>query len=322
MLNKFTKFISIAFLVTHYSFANNGVEIDYISGDFLDSEALTQHIKILSSDSFQGRKFSSDEIINAQYYITKQLKHLRIEPFQESYLHNFIHKTLFNTKHGKNIIASIKGSSLPNQYIVLSAHYDHLGKKYNGIYNGADDNASGVSALLAIGHKLSIVPLHHSVILLFTDGEEANLLGAKAFIEEQKLLIPHIKLNINIDMIAGNKRTRHLQYVSKRLDKVMLEEDVDKLSRITTKIKLKNGFRSSDTRMRNRHAWYNASDHSVFNNKKIPFIYYGVGTHSNYHTVKDTFDNINLKFFMSSSATIYKQLRFIDNSMLNKNLTN
>lgn len=287
-------------------------------------EQLHQHLASLSADNMAGRRFASPESIKAQEYLIASLTQSDVKPWQQQFIHPFTHSTFFTKKLGKNIIGYVQGTSLPDRYILLSAHYDHLGKKGTKIYNGADDNASGTAALLVFAEKIAKAPLKHSVIFLFTDAEEVNLLGAKAFINEQQQLLPQIKLNINIDMIAGSKKTKHLYYIDNRLGQVLSPNKVLQLNRLphSQNIKLKRGFKNKNISTNNRISWTRASDHGAFNRAKIPFIYFGVGTHKNYHTTHDDFANVNLGFYLQACQSIFAHLRFFDDHIgINTNKT-
>jgi len=280
-------------------------------------EELGNHLQILSADNMAGRKFASAESTKAQNHIISSLISSNIHPFQDKYRHPFEHSSFFYQKKGNNIIGFVKGTSFPNQYIILSAHYDHLGRKGSRVFNGTDDNASGTAAVLVFGQVIAKTPLKHSVIFLFTDGEEVNLLGAKAFIDQQKHLLPKIMLNINIDMIAGSKNTNKLHYIDNRLDSILPQSEIEHLAILSnnSEIKIKRGFKRPQYRANNTAIWINASDHAVFNRKQIPFIYFGVGEHKNYHTTHDDIDNINLPFFIQASQTIFQYLLFFDKNI-------
>lgn len=286
---------------------------------FNDKQLLV-YLKTLSSDKFSGRKFATDGNKQAQEYIISTLKELAIPAFDNQYQHHFDHERLFDTKQGANIIGFIEGETLSEQYIVLSAHFDHLGNKGQKIFNGADDNASGTAALLTYASMIIKKPLNHSVILLFTDGEEVNLLGAKAFVSQQKQRLNQIRLNINLDMIAGTNKTKALNYIKHDFDQILSSETQIKFTKFQhdQSIKIKKGFKQPN---RNRSTltrtnWRMASDHAVFYQADIPFIYFGVGTHKNYHSVKDNYDNINSKFFIAATKSIYQQLLFLDKNII------
>jgi Zn-dependent M28 family amino/carboxypeptidase len=280
--------------------------------------SLLRHLHYLSSDNLQGRKVGSYGGELTQQYLVAQLSNANITPFAENYLTPFLIEKSFSTIHANNVVALIPGSKYPDKFIVLSAHFDHLGAQGKRIFNGADDNASGTSALLHYAKQLKQSPLRHSVILLFTDGEEANLKGAKAFIEQNKELLPSIMLNINVDMIAGNKQTKRLRYISRGLDTILSEEQLSAYTQYQQNepISIKKGFRQFvRNSLNNKIRWEVASDHGAFHGKNIPFIYFGVGSHNNYHKTSDTFENINQEFYVKAVDSIYQQINFLDQNL-------
>ena len=122
------------------------------------------------------------------------------------------------------------------------------------------------------------------------------------------------ELNINLDMIAGDSKTNTLRYIDYGLKSLL---NVDELASINQPIKTKafrfrHGFEYDRHSLMRRRNWKMASDHGVFYKEKIPFIYYGVDTHKNYHTVNDDYDNVNLSFYLVATNYIYEQLRLID----------
>lgn len=312
-------FISFFYCATASS-ANENVAIAL---DKADKVSVLNHLETLSSDEFAGRKFSSEESLITQSYLINALKKLKVSAFKGNYRHSFEQISFFSHKNGANIIGYIPGSQFPQQYIVLTAHYDHLGSKQNKVFNGADDNASGTAALLHYAKVIEQNPLKHSVIILFTDGEEADLLGAKAFVNEQKDLLVDIKLNVNLDMIAGSVSTKRLRFISRDLAQVISPEKLQKLSHLQASLKanstttLTAGFRNMRSAGSNifRTNWRMASDHGAFSKAGIPFIYFGVGAHKNYHSVRDDFNGINQALFLASIDVIFQQLIFLDTAI-------
>jgi Zn-dependent M28 family amino/carboxypeptidase len=278
---------------------------------------LLEHLSFLSSDELAGRKIASEGNIKAQEYIIDQLKHFSISPLNKEYQHKFIIKKFLNNISGSNVVAMIPGISQEKSYILLSAHLDHIGVKRNKVFNGADDNASGTSALLSIAQQLIKLPLKHNVIFLFTDGEEVNLTGAKAFVEDHPNIINDIKLNINLDMLAGSNQTKKLRYIWRGINDLMNESDVKRLQKLQNSlgISLKKGFKARTFGGNRNRKWIMSSDHGVFHRAGIPFIYFGVGTHINYHQDTDTFDNANHDFFHLATNSIFQQLIFIDQNI-------
>ena len=286
----------------------------------VEKQLLLEYFKVISSDGFEGRKLGSVGGLKASEYIYTQLKSSGVLPFEGKFKHAFSFNKFNTVIQGNNVIGEIKGTHYPNQYIVLTAHYDHLGKKNNRIYNGADDNASGTSALLIIAKMLAESPLQHSILVLFTDGEESNLKGAKAFSKEKQKLFDDIKLNINLDMLSGAKQTRKLRYISRRLDSLLTPSELNTFkTKQFKKFQLVKGFKSAHRNVLNKRVnWDMASDHWVFHQQGIPFVYYGVGTHHNYHKSSDTYENSNLLFFFNATNAIYQQLLFLDSAISSK----
>jgi len=293
-----------------------------------DNLSVLDHLKILSSDSFTGRKFASQGGIQSQNYLVSTLEGLAIPSFQHQYRHSFEQSGLFQSKVGTNIIAYVPGTHNIDEYIILTAHYDHLGTKRNKVFNGADDNASGTAALLDYAKRLKRQPLKYSVILLFTDGEEVDLLGAKAFITQQQSLLSQFKLNINLDMIAGSKRTKRLRFIRQDLATILSPLELEGFNQLQIDLKtssaarLTSGFRNvrGAGSSISRTNWRMASDHGVFSKAGIPFLYFGVGPHKNYHTEFDDFDHINSLLFLSATDIIFQQLSFLDNAMYNHSI--
>lgn len=280
----------------------------------IEENQLLNHFETLSSDTFQGRKVSTKGSLKAQKYIEKQLINMSALPFKGKYRHSFQYKSSFNLVTGSNIVAFIEGTGTSDKYIVLTAHFDHLGIKGNKIFNGADDNASGTAALLAIAEQLTTKALKHNVLILFTDAEEKGLKGSKAFLKENKHFFSQIKLNINMDMLAGSKSSKNLHYIFHGLDKLLSKESIDKFqgNHLYQEFSIIKGFKRNRHELNKRTQWLLASDHGVFHKQGIPFVYYGVGTHKNYHSQNDEFENTNHQLLIKSTNAIYQQLLFLD----------
>ncbi len=283
----------------------------------LDEHYLLSTYQQLSSEQFSGRKVGTFSSRLAQQYLIQQMQSLGLTPFNGSYFHQFSFTNLTGEQiTAGNLVAELRGNSNSQQFIVLTAHMDHLGQQGSHIYYGADDNASGCSALLAIIKKLSILPeqLKHNILVIFTDGEESGLKGAKAFLQQNPQLVPNIKLNINLDMLAGSADSRYLHYLSRNLNKILNKQHLAtfKQQQAYQGFPVLYGFKRHLI-YKNKHVrWLKASDHYAFHRQGIPFIYYGVGVHNNYHTRRDTFENSNKILLIQSANTIYHQLLLLD----------
>jgi len=168
------------------------------------NERLEKHVYTLASDEMQGRKPGTKYSRMAAEYIINQWKEIGIEPFfDNSYVQPF------NNDKYQNIVGIIHGNDpvLKNEYIVVGAHYDHLGTFLGLIFNGADDNASGTATVIELGRELKRVQsnLKRSVILIAFDAEEWGLLGSIHFITHWEEPLENIKLMIGVDMVGWYK---------------------------------------------------------------------------------------------------------------------
>jgi hypothetical protein len=242
-------------------------------------ERLEKHVYILAGDSFKGRQAGSVYGRQAAEYIVNQWKEAGVAPYNAgSYFQDFSGKY-------RNLIGIIEGSdsSLKNEYIVVGAHYDHLGFKVDGdtiIYNGADDNASGVAALIELGRELSENRslLRRSVILIAFDAEEIGLFGSRHFVNEPLVPLEKIKLMFSVDMVGWLKAGGKVEYMGtgsiRNGDGLILDAGLipDGLH-VTTK-----DFENSI---------FTATDTEPFAKKGIPTLAVTTGLKSPYHKPED-----------------------------------
>ena len=265
----------------------------------VDSTALLSHVKELSSDIYKGRAAGSTGNQRARAYIKNYFKNLNLDTFEDDYLSPF--------DGGVNIIGYIKGTENPNTYIVVTAHFDHLGVQNGQIYNGADDNASGTSALMEMAAYLKENPLNQSIIFAALDAEEQGLKGAKAFVKNPPVEASTVALNVNMDMISHNDKnelyaagTYHYPFLKPYLQTVAKSAEV----------KLLFGHDIPGT---GHDDWTNSSDHAPFHQEwNLPFIYFGVEDHPDYHRPTDDFENINPSFFVDATVAILASLIELD----------
>ncbi len=274
-----------------------------------DKKALLKHVKSLSSDAFEGRRTGTEGATKTRKYIVNQFHTLKVEPLGKSFEQSFSFTEKRKAFDAVNILGLIKGKEFSKKYIVISAHYDHEGVKYGEIYNGADDNASGLSALFAFAEYFRKNPPKHSVILAAFDGEELGLQGSKYFINNTIISSKNIVANLNMDMISrsaknelfavGTKHNKRLEYIIKHFE-------------CSNKIKLRIGHDGYD----GLDNWTYSSDHANFYKKGIPFLYFGVEDHKDYHEPTDDYENIHPEFYIEAVKTIISVFQEIDVSQL------
>ncbi|QHI37980.1 Aminopeptidase YwaD [Kordia antarctica] len=277
-------------------------QTETIAYDFNEINLL-KHVKELSSDIYQGRETGTLGATKAKNYIIGEFKKLNVKPLGESFEQVFPLPKKLKATQGENIIGYIKGSEKAAEYIVITAHYDHEGIKNGKVYNGADDDASGISALLAFAEYLQKYPPKHSVLLIAFDAEEKGLLGSYYYIENSIVPKEQLKLNINMDMISrSDKKELYAvgpQYYSQYKPII---ENLEKSGEVTLLIGHKE--------------WTYSSDHAGFHTAKIPFIYFGVEDHKDYHKPTDDFENIHPTFYTNAVQTIISFFKEVDNQQL------
>lgn len=274
-----------------------------------NTDSLLYHIKTLSSDALEGRRTGTKGAEKAQDYIIERFEKSNIKPVNTTYEQPFSFQGRGKSYNGVNVLGSIKGSEHPDKYIVISAHYDHEGIKNEKIYNGADDNASGVSALLVFAEYFESHPPKHSIILAAFDAEELGLDGSKYFVANSIVPLENIKLNINMDMISRNDNNQ--LYVAGTIFNDTLKYIVSNYLP-SKKITLIMGHDGKD----GLQNWIYSGDHSPFHMKNIPFLYFGVEDHKDYHRPTDDFENIQPEFYKTSVETILNIFSLLDSSNL------
>lgn len=274
----------------------------------LDTLQLLHDVKALSADSMQGRKSCTFGSRKAQQYILAAFQKNQLQPFNGSFKQYFSFSTRGSPcDSAANLIGFLAGTA--PHCIVLSAHYDHLGIVNGKIYHGADDNASGVAALLALMNYFIRHQPRHTLIFAVFDGEEAGLQGAKAFVKNLPVAPSRVALNINLDMVSRNDKNE--LYAAGGSHYPFLQPPLEKIAK-TSAVKLLLGH---DKGGNSADDWTNASDHAAFHAKGIPFVYFGVEDHVDYHQPTDVFEKISSGFFINATATILAAVLALDHDL-------
>ena len=175
---------------------------------------LRKHVFYMAADSLNGRKAGSMDANKVAHYIAREYEKAGLKPFFDNWFYDF-HLGYDTATTYRDVVGWIEGTDpeLKNQYILVGAHYDHLGVKNNEIYNGADDNASGSATVIEMARMLAQKPLKYSVIFCAFDAEEIGLHGSTAL--SRKLnkmnLIPNIRLMMSIDMVGWYSQSGFLR---------------------------------------------------------------------------------------------------------------
>lgn len=270
----------------------------------LDSARLMADLSTLAADSMEGRRFGTPGGARARAFLLSAVTRIGLAPVRGGFAMPFTAKA-GGELHGANVVGMIRGTKQPDRYIVVSAHYDHLGVRGGTIYPGADDNASGTAAVLEIARWFTTHPPANSIIFAFFDGEEEGLLGAKAFVANPPVPLASIIADVNLDMVSRNEHGE--LYASGAARYPTMKAPLDGVAAIAP-VRLLLGH---DTGIGDSN-WTDQSDQGAFDAKKIPFVYFGVEDHADYHKPGDTVAHIQPGFFYGCARTIAEFVRRLD----------
>lgn len=248
-------------------------------------QRLKEHVYYLAADSLQGRKAGTEYSRKAASYIQRQYEEIGLKPFFGDWF-------LFFAPGGENssigakyvdVVGVIEGSDpkLKNEYIVLGAHFDHLGVRKGKVYNGADDNASGSAALIEVARELYARRdcLKRSVIIAAFDAEELGLWGSKALADTLVKAVgqDRIKLMMSLDMVGWYTASGKLKLEGAATIKDgqrILTEEAGRLSIMVDPVKFERSI-------------FTATDTEAFALREIPTLAVTTGLKSPYHKPED-----------------------------------
>ena len=279
----------------------------------IDSERLMNAVTTLADPKFEGRAAGSPGGIAARAWIVDQFKTIGVGPVSGAYVHPFKYTRMtMNGRQegeGANVLGMCVGTDTKLPYFVVSAHYDHLGVRDGQIYPGADDDASGVAVILELAAFCQKTPFRHTILFAAFDAEERGLQGARAFLVKPPVPQDRIALNVNLDMVSRNDKreifiagTYHYPDLKKPLQEVAARAPITVLFGHDKPVAVAGGVED----------WTNQSDHGPFHAAKIPFVYFGVEDHADYHKPTDTADKINRGFFVDVAETILDSVLALD----------
>jgi Zn-dependent M28 family amino/carboxypeptidase len=274
----------------------------------IDSTALLRDIGVLAHDSMEGRATGTPGNARARAFLLRRYAEIGVQPFSGSFEQPFTFTRGEQTTTGTNVVGVIRGTSMPDRYIVVTAHYDHLGVRDGEVFNGADDNASGTAALLQLAQYFARNPPQHSIIFAALDAEEMRLQGARSFVAEPPVARTAIVLNVNMDMVGRNDAGE--LYVAGTHHYPQLLPFVQRVAQ-SAEVTLIPGHDTPDP-ARPGHDWTNQSDHGAFHAAGIPFLYFGVEDHPDYHRPSDVVDRIQPGFYARAVRTVISTVRLLD----------
>ena len=282
----------------------------------ISTQDLKKHLYIIAGDDMEGRDTGSKgQKMAGKYMIAEYQKMGVSHPKQMADFYQKVPAAFMNGRSGtlpdsENILAFIEGSEKPEEIIVISAHYDHVGMTNGEVYNGADDDGSGTVAGMEIAEAFQYAKNNgkgpkRSILFLHVTGEEHGLHGSRYYAENPVFPMKNTVVDLNIDMIGrDDAENRGKQYVyvigSEMLSKELkvISEDVNKK---TTNLFL--NYRYDDKNDPER--LYYRSDHYNFAKNGVPVIFYFDGIHEDYHKPTDTPDKIDYELLKKRTQLIF-----------------
>ena len=288
-------------------------------------------MSILASDSLEGRETGKPGQKKAAEYIANHFKKIGIPPYKKKkYFQKFkvksqrhvckcddcdltFFKRVFKSNQvirGENVLGYIEGTDLKDELIIITAHYDHLGKHDSLIFNGADDDASGVAGAMEIAEAFMLAKKEgfgprRSILVMPVSGEEKGLLGSKYYTDNPIYPLEKTVANLNIDMIGRLDdwhSTGNYVYLigSDRLsyDLHNINEEINKKY---TGLEL--DYKYNDEEDPNRY--YYRSDHYNFAKNNIPVIFYFNGVHEDYHRPSDTIEKLDFNKIKNITKLVF-----------------
>ena len=271
----------------------------------ISQENLKTMLTVIASDAMEGRETGSEGQKKAGRYLIEQYKNNGIsfpkgakdyyQPISAAYLNAKYKESLSDSE---NIWAFIEGSEKPNEIVVVSAHYDHVGVKNGEIYNGADDDGSGTVALVEIAKAFKKAKDEghgpkRSILILHVTGEEHGLHGSRYYSENPLFPLANTVSDVNIDMIGRHDEfhtdsSNYIYLIGSDYLSSDLHNICESVNQQYTQLSL--DYKYNDRKDPNR--FYYRSDHYNFAKNGIPSVFLFSGTHEDYHKPGDDVDKI------------------------------
>jgi len=262
-------------------------------------------LQVLAADAMQGRKTGTDGAQFARGYIVKRFRDLGLLPLHNDYAKPFFYS---GRKQGVNLLGRLPACDASAPVVFVTAHYDHLGIIAGKIYNGADDNASGVAMMLNLAAWLSQQCRAYHYWFVATDAEESGLYGAKALLAEQSWKPQPLALLLNLDMLSRYEGKQVLYwYGSKGF--VGLNDWLEQHAMPLT-VRWRRTERSRY--LSHRVDWATASDHAPFLKSGYPVLYFATAMHGQYHSPQDDWQRVDADFFQKVYLSLRQILDYLE----------
>ena len=261
-----------------------------------ETDQLLEDVRKLAAEEMEGRATGTRGAERARRYIAGRFAAIGLEALEVGYRHPFE----LDGVAGVNLVGVLRGAEPELGALLVLAHHDHLGVVDGELHPGADDNASGVAAMLAVAERLAATGTRRTLFFVSPDAEERGRAGSVALVEEPPLPLERVELVINLDMLARDSAGE--LWVAGCAHSPELAAPLRALAS-RAPLFLRLGHDRPDPRDP-RHDWTTESDHAAFHEAGLPWLYFGVEDHDDYHTPRDSFERIDSDFLARAAATV------------------
>ncbi|HJS48066.1 MAG TPA: M20/M25/M40 family metallo-hydrolase, partial [Gemmatimonadales bacterium] len=266
----------------------------------LDGARMLGDVALLSHDSMEGRGAGTAGGARARRWLLAEYGRIGLEPgagFEQRF-------ALDGGDDGVNLVGTIPGRTRPDRVLVLGAHYDHLGTRRGAVYNGADDDASGVAAVLELARRFRAHPPASTVVVVLFDAEERGTEGSAALVRAPPVPLDRVAAVVNLDMVGRNAAGELWIAGPAHWPKL---GPVAEVAAARSRLRVRLGHDGPG-----RDDWTFASDHGPFHAAGVPFLYFGEEDHPDYHRPTDDVERIQPEFLHKAAETVLDALLVLD----------
>lgn len=264
--------------------------------------SLVNDLRQLSSDEMEGRRIGTPGGARARAYLVNRFLDVGLRPFSGSFEKPFGGA---GAVAGVNVIGQIPGRSRPDRFIVVSAHYDHVGVRNGQTFNGANDNASGAAALPALAAYFLAHRPATSLVFAAFDGEEVGLAGSRAFVRAPPVDRDAILINLNLDMIGRDPS--NTLWVVGTARQPALRPLIERAAAVAP-VSLRMGYEDPAA----GRDWTRDSDQWAFLEAGVPALYFGVEDFALLHHPDDDFERMTIDFYIRAVETMVRVIELAD----------
>jgi hypothetical protein len=269
----------------------------------VDPVTLLNDLRHLSADDMEGRRIGTPGGAKARAFLVNRFLESGLRPFAGTFEQPFGAGALA----GVNVVGHVTGRVRPNRFIVISAHYDHVGVRDGRTFNGANDNASGAAALPALAAHFTRNRPSTSLIFAAFDGEETGLAGSRAFVRRPPVPPGALLINLNLDMI-GRDPNNTLYVVGTRRQPAL--RPLIERAAASVPVNLRMGY--DDPAAGPAGDWTRDSDHWAFLDAGIPALYFGVEDFALHHHPDDDFESMTMEFYVRAVESLVRVIEVFD----------